>query len=84
MLQETILTYSEEAELRGIEKGNDVVKSALEHSGPVICEVFADAECLASPRTATRVMPDGGMRSSPLENQFPFLPDEEAQENMMA
>jgi acetolactate synthase-1/2/3 large subunit len=60
----------------------EIVKSALQTPGPVICEVVVDPECLLSLRTATKVMPDGTMRSSPLENQFPFLSDEEARGNL--
>ncbi|GHU53915.1 acetolactate synthase large subunit [Clostridia bacterium] len=49
---------------------------------PIICEVFVEGDCLVSPRTATQVLPDGSMRSSRLENQFPFLSEEEVAENM--
>ena len=62
---------------------NDTIEAALRMPGPVLCEIIVDGECLVSPRTSTRVMPDGSMRSSPLENQFPFLPDEEMKENML-
>jgi len=62
---------------------NETVKTALKNPGPVLCEVIVDAECFLSPRTASRVMPDGSMKSSPLENQFPFLSDEEVKENML-
>jgi acetolactate synthase-1/2/3 large subunit len=59
------------------DKLEKTVAAVLQADGPVLCEIVVDAECLVSPRTATRVMPDGSLRSSPLENQFPFLPDEE-------
>jgi acetolactate synthase-1/2/3 large subunit len=62
---------------------DDLVQQTLAEKGPAICEVIVERECLVSPRSATQIMPDGSMRSSPLENQFPFLPDEEVKENMI-
>ena len=61
----------------------ETVQKVLESQGPVLCEVVVDAECFVFPRTTTKVMPDGAICSSPLENQFPFLLDEEVKENMM-
>jgi acetolactate synthase-1/2/3 large subunit len=59
------------------------VQAVIEAKGPVMCEVCVKGDCLVSPRAASRVMPDGSMLSSPLENQFPFLGDEEVEENML-
>jgi len=61
----------------------ETIKKTLKTDGPVICEIFVDAECFLTLRTVAKVMPDGSMRSSPLENQFPFLPEDEAQGNML-
>jgi acetolactate synthase-1/2/3 large subunit len=58
------------------------VRAVLDARGAVLCEVCVAGDCLVSPRTATRVMPDGTMRSSPLENQYPFLSDDEVRRNM--
>lgn len=69
--------------IENIDPLSDTVKMSLEKSGPVICEISVDAECLVMPRTTTMVMPDGTMRSSPLENQFPFLSDEEVEKNKL-
>ena len=74
------LTYFRDDDLESLELS---IKNTLEQSGPVICEIVVDSECFVTPRTATKVMPDGTMRSSSLENQFPFLPDEEAEGNML-
>ncbi|MDR0379660.1 MAG: thiamine pyrophosphate-binding protein [Candidatus Accumulibacter sp.] len=63
---------------------DESVRSVLECKGAAICEVCVEGDCLVVPRTATRVLPDGSMRSSPLENQFPFLSDDEAKENMLS
>ena len=66
-----------------LEQLDDAVKTALSASGAVLCEIIVKGDCLVTPRTATKVMPDGSMRSSPLENQFPFLSDEEVEKNML-
>jgi acetolactate synthase-1/2/3 large subunit len=56
-----------------VDNVENTVKSALECPKPCICEVEVVGDCVVSPRTATMVMADGSMKSSPLENQFPFL-----------
>jgi len=66
-----------------LEQLDEAVKTALSAPEAVLCEIAVAGDCLVTPRTATRVMPDGSMRSSPLENQFPFLSDEEAKTNML-
>jgi hypothetical protein len=48
-----------------------------------LCEVVVAGDCIVNPRTATSIMPDGSMRSSSLENQYPYLPDDEAERNML-
>jgi acetolactate synthase-1/2/3 large subunit len=65
------------------EQLDDVVRQVLAEKGPVVCEVIIDRECLVSPRAASQIMPNGSMQSSPLENQFPFLSEEEVRANMM-
>jgi acetolactate synthase-1/2/3 large subunit len=60
-----------------------VVADVLACDGPIICEVIVPGDCLVSPRTATMVLPDGSMKSSPLENQFPFLGDDELNANKL-
>jgi acetolactate synthase-1/2/3 large subunit len=58
------------------------VKNVINSNGAVICEVMVEGDCLVTPRTVTQVMPDGSMRSSRLENQYPFLPEDEVKENL--
>jgi len=65
-----------------LEQLDEAVRTALSTSGAALCEIIVKGDCLVTPRTATKVMPDGSMRSSPLENQFPFLSDDEAETNM--
>lgn len=61
----------------------DGVRSALSTHGAYLCELIVKGDCLVTPRTATQVMPDGTMRSSRLENQYPFLSEEEVRVNML-
>ncbi|GMO41478.1 MAG: biosynthetic-type acetolactate synthase large subunit [Termitinemataceae bacterium] len=74
------IPYCRVENLSGLEY---MVKSMLLHGEPAICEVFVEGDCLVTPRSASQIMPDGSMRSSPLENQFPFLPDGEIKANMV-
>ena len=62
----------------------ETIKQALQTQGPAMCEIVVDKECFLILRTAAKVMPDGSMRSSPLENQYPFLSDEEVERNKLA
>jgi acetolactate synthase I/II/III large subunit len=71
------------ARINNINDLNDVVMSVLDYRGAILCEVFVESDCLVTPRTATQVLPDGSIRSSRLENQYPFLSDEEVNENML-
>ena len=53
------------------------VNDVLAMKGPVICEVMLDPEVGTAPRLASEVLPDGRMRSKPMEELAPFLPEEE-------
>ena len=66
-----------------IEKLDDTVFSILQLDEPVMCELLVNGDCLVTPRTATQILPNGSMRSSPLENQYPFLSENELNENML-
>lgn len=59
------------------------VQVPLQKNGPVLCEVMVDPDCVVTPRSASQVLPDGSMRSSRLENQYPFLSDEEMRDNLL-
>lgn len=60
----------------------DVIEKTLQEKGPVLSIMHVDVMCLVEPRSATQILPDGSLRSSSLENQFPFLSDDEVAENM--
>ena len=72
----TVFEASKVAEL------GEVVDKTLQAEGPVLSIMHVDVMCLVEPRSATQILPDGSLRSSTLENQFPFLSDEEVAENM--
>jgi len=59
------------------------LQKALDHVGPLLCEVVVMREEPRIPRVASKQLPDGKMVSSPLEDLFPFLSREELQRNML-
>jgi acetolactate synthase-1/2/3 large subunit len=68
-----------------LEAGNcsEAVAQVLETPGAVLCEVLVDPGQGFEPRLASRVLPDGRMVSSPLEDLSPFLDRDELAENML-
>ena len=62
---------------------SDATDRALAVDGPVICEVFVTTDQNFEPKSAAKRLPDGTMVSPPLEDMFPFLPDEEMDANML-
>ncbi len=63
----------------GLEK---VIQDILERPGPFICDVLLDPEQAFEPRITSRQLPDGRIVSSPLEDMFPFLSDDELNDNL--
>ncbi len=61
----------------------DRILEILGTSGPYLCEVMLDPEQTFEPRLSSRVLPDGKMVSSPLEDLYPFLDAEELAENLL-
>jgi acetolactate synthase-1/2/3 large subunit len=61
----------------------DLIVEALETPGPYLCEVMLDPEQGFEPRLSSRVLPDGTMVSSPLEDLYPFLDREELAGNLL-
>jgi acetolactate synthase I/II/III large subunit len=62
---------------------NRVMPQVLEHSGPVICEVFMHPEQLLVPKLSLVPKPDGSIVSPPLEDLSPLLSRERLRENMI-
>lgn len=62
---------------------SEAIENTLAVKGPAMCIMDVSPMSLVEPRSATQVMPDGSIKSSSLENQYPFLSDEELAENMI-
>jgi acetolactate synthase-1/2/3 large subunit len=58
------------------------LQKAMENDHPVLCEVVSSIFFDEIPKSKTIINPDGTFTSSQLENLYPFLPEEELQENM--
>lgn len=60
-----------------------IMPQVLEHSGPVICEVFMHPEQPFWPKLGLAPQKDGSIISPPLEDLSPFLPRKELKEAMI-
>ncbi len=70
--------------IESVEEVDEKIKEVLEYEGPVICEVMTPEWQLLIPRIASDKLPDGTLRSRNYEDMFPYLPEEEVKENMIA
>jgi acetolactate synthase I/II/III large subunit len=59
------------------------IENFLNAPGPGIMRVLVHPDEARIPRVASAQMPDGSMRSRPLEDLYPFLPREEFEMNML-
>ena len=59
------------------------IDEVLNYNGPVICEVISPKDQPVLPTNSARILPDGTMVSSPLEDMFPFLDRDEFKSNMI-
>jgi acetolactate synthase-1/2/3 large subunit len=60
----------------------DNLRSVLDCSGPIICEVMVDPDLLTQPKVSSEVQPDGRIVSKPMEDLWPFLDRQEFKANM--
>jgi acetolactate synthase-1/2/3 large subunit len=60
------------------------IDEVLSYEGPVICDVLTPEWQLIIPRISSDKQPDGTLVMRKYEDMFPFLPDEEFKENMIA
>jgi acetolactate synthase I/II/III large subunit len=60
-----------------------VIDEALGAPGPALCEVMLDPSQSFEPKLSSKVLPDGSMISSPLEDMYPFLEKKELEENLL-
>lgn len=58
------------------------LQSVLARRGPVIIEVFTDPNQQILPNVSSKVLPDGTMVSTPIEDMYPFLPRDVFEEEM--
>jgi len=58
------------------------IRKALSAPGPVVCEVMVRPDQAIGPRVSSRILSDGSMVSTPLEDLFPFLDRDELRSNM--
>lgn len=63
------------------EEVNDVLKKVLKIDGPCVLEVVVDENQGFAPKSSSKVLPDGKIVSSPLEDMAPFLDEEELKAN---
>jgi acetolactate synthase-1/2/3 large subunit len=59
------------------------IAQILAAPGPHLCDVVLDPDQGFEPRLSSRVLPDGKMVSSPLEDLYPFLDREELARNLL-
>ena len=59
------------------------IRKALEHEGPVICEVICQKWDTVLPTIGSKKLPDGRIVSRPLEDMYPFLEREDFYNNMI-
>ncbi len=59
------------------------IETTLQSNLPTICEVFLTPNQNFSPKASSKKLPNGKMRSKPLEDLAPFLSKEELAENML-
>ena len=58
------------------------IKKVLKQKGPVLCEVNIAFNQQRIPKVSTIKLENGSLVSKPLEDMFPFLPEEEIYKNM--
>lgn len=59
-----------------------IIDQALEHPGPVLCEIRMSPNQPLLPKVYSEKLADGTMVSKPLEDMFPFLDRDEFNQNM--
>lgn len=69
--------------IASLEEMPDKIAEALEHPGPVCCDVEMSPMQNFVPKVAAEKLPDGSLVSKPLEDMCPFLGRDEFMENMI-
>lgn len=61
----------------------DIVKSAINTEGPVICEVILDSEQNFEPKLSSKILENGEIISPELDDMYPFLERNEYEKNIL-
>jgi acetolactate synthase I/II/III large subunit len=59
------------------------LEKILKKKGTVLCEVILSNNYIFSPKVSSEKLPDGSMKSKPLEDMFPFLDRNEYNSNIL-
>ncbi len=70
--------------IENVDEVESKIQEVLQYDGPVICEVMTPEWQLLVPRIASDKLADGTLRSRNYEDMFPYLPEDEVRENMVA
>jgi acetolactate synthase-1/2/3 large subunit len=62
----------------------DKLREVLRYDGPVLCDVLSPEWQLIVPRVSSDKKDDGTLVSRKFEDMFPYLPEAELAENMVA
>ena len=69
--------------LDAISEIEETIKNVLNTEGTVLCEVKVSPTQITSPRVQAMKLPNGNMISKPLEDMWPYLPEDEVKGNMI-
>jgi acetolactate synthase-1/2/3 large subunit len=58
------------------------IEEIIMHDGPVLCEIMMDHDQETAPKAINRRNADGTMKQTPIEDSYPFLDQNEIDENM--
>lgn len=62
---------------------NNKIREILNLEGPYICEVMIEQNQQTQPRVSSKKLENGSMLSMPIENMYPFLSEEEINDNII-
>ena len=69
--------------LNAISEIEETIKNVLNTEGTVLCEVKVSPTQITSPRVQAMKLQNGNMISKPLEDMWPYLPENEVKDNMI-
>ena len=69
--------------LNAVSEIEETIKNVLNTEGTVLCEVKVSPTQITSPRVQAMKLQNGNMISKPLEDMWPYLPEDEVKGNMI-